>query len=193
MSQSIANYEKDWKTALDFTYTQRDISKDVSGKPKSVEVSQVNVVDGTPYSRVIGKDGHPLAAEEERKEQEKYRKAVDTREEETPEQRAHRIGKYVDEREFLKEIPDAFNMKLLGHETLNGRANYVVALTPREGYVPRSKNARIFSCIKGKLWIDEQDLRWSLAVADVIEHYLFWMDSCTYRAGRDDLVETGQG
>jgi hypothetical protein len=152
---------------------ERDITKDSSGQPKTVELSQVNVLDGTPYGRLVARDGRPLDAEEERKEAEKYRKILDTREKETPEQRARRIRKYEDERQFLNEIPDAFNMKLLGHETVNGRANFVVALTPKEGYVPESRNARIFPNIEGKLWIDEQDLRWTQAVANVIEPISF--------------------
>jgi hypothetical protein len=173
VAQSITNYEKDWKAALDFTYLESEVTKDPSGHPKSVEISQVNVLNGTPYSRLIARDGHPLDAEQDRKEADKYRKVLDTREGETPEQRAHRISKYEDERQFLYEIPEAFNMKLLGHETLNGRPNYVIALTPKRDYIPKSRNARIFPDIEGKLWIDEQDLRWTQADAYVIDPVSF--------------------
>src|ERR1700733_13548075 len=71
---SISNYEKDWNASLDFTYTEHDISKDPSGRIKTAEISQVSVLDGTPYNRLIGKNGQPLTAEEEEKENEKYRK-----------------------------------------------------------------------------------------------------------------------
>lgn len=169
VAQSIANYETDWKAALDFTYMERDVTKDSSGQTKTVDLSQVNVLDGTPYSRLIAKDGHPLDPEEARKEEEKYRKIFDTRERETPSQRARRIRKYEDERRFLQEIPDAFNLKLVGHEIVNGRPNYRIALTPKEGYIPKSRSARIFPDIEGTLWIDEQDLRWTQAVAHVID------------------------
>lgn len=167
VAQSIANYEKDWRAALDFTYMERDVSGDSAGRPKTAELSQVTVVDGTPWSRLIAKDGHPLDPEEARKEEEKYRKTIEERDHETPAQRERRIRKYQEERQFLIEIPDAFNMKLLGQETLDGRTNWVIALTPKEGYVPQSRNARIFPNIEGKLWIDEQDLRWTKAVATV--------------------------
>jgi hypothetical protein len=173
VSRSIANYEKDWKAALDFTYTEHEITNDSSGRPKSVEVSQVNVLNGTPYSRLIAKDGHPLAPDEALRENEKYDKTLDARERETAEQRARRVRKYEDERRFLYEIPNAFNIRLVGHETLNGRANYIIALTPKAGYVPQSHNARIFQNIEGKLWIDEQDLRWTQAVANVIDTISF--------------------
>ncbi len=173
VTQSIANYEKDWKAALDFSYTERDVNKGSSGQAKSIEVSQVNVIDGTPYSRLIAKDGQPLDAEEARMEAERYQKMLNARDAESSEQHARRVRKYEEERRFLNEIPDAFNMKLLGHETLNGRPNFVIELTPKQGYVPKSRNARIFSDIEGKLWIDQQDVRWTKAVANVIDTISF--------------------
>jgi hypothetical protein len=169
VQQSINNYEKDWSAALDFTYTEHDVTKSAGGQQKSVEVSQVSVLEGTPYSRLIAKNGHTLTPEEELREADKYRRAVETRDHETPAQRDRRLRKYREERAFLREVPDAFDIKLLGRETIDGRSNYVVQLTPKPGYVPQAKNARMFSAIEGKLWIDEQDLRWTKAVADVID------------------------
>lgn len=168
VGKSIANYENDWNAALAFTYTEQDVSKDASGRTKSVEVLQVSPLDGTPYSRTIAKNGHTLEGDEAAKENGKYDKAVESRGRETPEQHARRVSKYQDERGFLREIPDAFDMKLLGHETLDGRANYLIQLTPKADFAAKSKNARMFSNIAGKLWVDEQDLRWTKAEADVI-------------------------
>jgi hypothetical protein len=168
VSRSISNYDKDWKAALDFTYTEHEVSKDAAGRPKTTEVSQVTVLDGTPYTRLIGKNGHALTADESLKEDEKYQKAVSIRDRETAEQRSHRIGKYEEERAFLHEIPDAFDIRLRGHETIAGRANYVLELTPKAGFVARSRNGRMFGDIEGKLWIDQQDLRWTKGEANVI-------------------------
>jgi hypothetical protein len=168
VSQSISNYEKDWEAALDFTYTEYDVMKDGSGRPKTTEVSQVFVVDGTPYERLIGKNGHPLTAEEALKENEKYQKASTARDTETPGQHDRRLRKYEEERQFLCEVPDAFDLRLVGHETIGGRRNFVIQLTPKAGYVPKSRNARMFSDIDGKLWVDEEDLRWTRAEANVI-------------------------
>lgn len=173
VTQSITNYEKDWRAALDFNYIERDVSRNSSNQTRSVDFFQVNVIDGTPYKRLIARDGHPLDVEEARKEAERYQKTLDTRDKETAEQRARRIRKYDDEREFLKEIPDAFNMKLLGQETLNGRPNWVVQMTPKAGYIPVSKYARIFPDIEGKLWIDQEDIRWTKAIAKVTDTISF--------------------
>lgn len=167
--QSINNYDKDWRAALNFTYIEHDATKDAAGKVKTVEVSQVSVLNGTPYSRLIAKNGRPLSGEEAAKENEKYRKALSTRTAESPEQRARRVAKYQQERAFLHEIPDAFNIQLVGKEFINGRSNYVLQLTPKKGYVPKSRNARMFTDIEGKLWVDEQDLRWTKAEAEVTD------------------------
>jgi hypothetical protein len=169
VAKSISNYQNDSNAALDFTYTERDVTKDTLGNPKTTDVSQVFVVDGTPYSRLIGKNGHTLDPEETAREIQKYQKALVSREKETPEQRTRRLHKYQEQWQFLNEIPDAFNAQLLGHETIAGRVNYIVELTPRPGYVSQSKNARIFHDIRGKLWIDHEDLRWTKAEAEVTD------------------------
>ena len=79
VSQSISNYDKDWEAALDLTYAEREVTTDATGRPKATEVSQVMVLQGTPYSRLIAKNGHPLSPEEALGENEKYQKAVTVR------------------------------------------------------------------------------------------------------------------
>ncbi|HEY3840438.1 MAG TPA: hypothetical protein VGL72_27890 [Bryobacteraceae bacterium] len=169
VASSIFNYQKDWTAALQYTYTEHDVTKDDSPTRETVEISQISELGGTPYSRLIGKNGHPLSAEEARREEEKYRKVQSARDAETPDQRERRLRKYREQRAFLHEVPDAFNIKMLGRETIAGRPNYVIQLTPNPNYVPKSRNARMFADIAGKLWIDVDDLRWSKAEADVID------------------------
>ena len=169
VEKSIFNHDNDWSAALDFTYRLSDVTASGAGEPKTTEVSQISVLNGTPYTRLVGKNGSPLTPEEARREDEKFQKAAAVRDRETAEQRARRIRKYQEECRFLREIPDAFEMKLLGHETIEGRPNYVVELAPRAGFVPQSKGARMFPYIEGKLWIDEQDMRWTKAEANVVD------------------------
>jgi hypothetical protein len=169
VTESIANYEKDWRDALNYTYLEHQVSKDTTGNVKTTEVSEITVIDGTPYSRLIARSGNPLTGEEARKEEQKYRKAVSTRDAESSEQRSKRLRKYETDRRFLHEIPAAFDMLMVGTQSIDGRPNYVIHLTPRPGYVPQLRAARIFPCIEGKLWVDQQDLRWTKAEAEVID------------------------
>jgi hypothetical protein len=169
LTRSIVNYQKDWQASLNYTYTERDVTKDAAGRPKTTDVSQVTVIDGTPYSRLIAKNGHPLSGEEARHEEEKYKRTLAERDHESTEQRARRLRKHAEQWQFLAEIPEAFTIKMVGRETIAGRPNHVLSLTPRDGYVPKSKYARVFPSVQGKLWIDEEDLRWTKAEADVID------------------------
>lgn len=169
VTRSVLNYQKDWQASLDFAYTERDVTKDAAGRPKTTEVSQVTVIDGTPYSRLIAKNGRPLDSEEARREQAKFEKTLAERDKESPEQRSRRIRKHEEEWKFLNEIPKAFDIRLVGHETVGGRPNYVLEMTPKPGYSPNTKFGRIFASVKGKLWIDQEDVRWTKAEADVID------------------------
>lgn len=168
VTRSVVNYQKDWQASLDFAYTERDVTKDATGRPKTTEVSQITVIDGTPYSRLIAKNGRPLSSEDARREEEKFQKTLAERDKESPEQRARRIRKHQQEWSFLSEIPEAFNITLAGHETVGGRPNYVIEMTPRPGYTPKARFAHIFTSVQGRLWIDQEDLRWTKAEADVI-------------------------
>ncbi len=110
---------------------------------------------------------------EKRKEQQKYEKAVAQRHGETPAQRHKRIADYEKQRSFLKEVPDAFNFKLLGEEKYEGRPAYIVECTPNPKYQPRNMYSRIFLHIHAKLWIDKQDVQWAKAEANVTDNVSF--------------------
>ena len=169
--KSLANYQRDWHAALNYSYTEQDIEQKSGGK--MVSVSDVTTIEGTPYEKLISKDGHPLTEAEKRKEQEKYEKAVAQRHSETPAQRHKRIADYEKQRSFLKEVPDAFNFKLLGEQAYEGRPAYVVECTPNPNYQPRNTFSRIFLKIHAKLWIDKQDVQWAKAEANVIDTVSF--------------------
>ena len=59
------------------------------------------------------------------------------------EQRERRLHKYREQWQFLSDIPEAFEIRLIGHETLAGRPNYVLELTPRPGYVPKTRYGKV--------------------------------------------------
>jgi hypothetical protein len=167
VKKSIENYNRDWRAGMAWTYTETDITH--TDNTKTVDVSQVAPLDGTPYERLIMKNGRKLPPDEQRKEEQKYEKALKQREDESPSERAARIRKYESERAFIKEILEADNFKLLGQETVDGRPSYVIQLTPKPDYVPKSSHAAMLKHIEGKLWIDKQDVQWAKAEAHVID------------------------
>jgi hypothetical protein len=165
--QSIVNYDHDWREAMSWAYTKTDVSKDDNGK--KVDVFEVAPLAGTPYDRLILRNGQPLDAAEQRKEDRKYEKTLKERTGESPRQRAERIQKYAKARAFIDEVPNAYDFKLLGSELVDGRPAWVVQLTPLAGFVPESPYAAMLRHIEGKLWIDKQDTRWARAEAPVMD------------------------
>jgi hypothetical protein len=167
VEQSIVNYNHDWREAMSWSYIQTDMTQ--ADDATKIEAFEVIPLAGTPYDRLILRDGEPLDATEKRKEDRKFDKTLKERSEESPEERADRIQKYEKARAFIDEVPNAYDFKLLGSETVNGRPAWVVQLTPRMGFVPESPHASILRHIVGKLWIDKQDVRWAKAEAPVMD------------------------
>lgn len=165
--QSVANYQRDWHEAVNWDYQQTD-STHPDGT-KEVEVSEIEPLYGTPFERPISKDGQSLSPAEQKKQQRKYRKALNQRENEGSEERQARIQKYAQERAFIKDIPDAYTFKLLGEEDVEGRPAWVIQLKPRPGFVPALEHASMLEHIDGKLWIDKEDVQWAKAEAHVID------------------------
>ena len=167
--RSIEMDRKNEAVARNYTFLERDETRilDRSGKPKKAPESRtfdVTLLEGSPYRRLVKRNDRPLPPEEERKEQEKLRKSIEERRKETPAERQSRIAewerKQQRQRAPFQEIPDAFDLRLAGQETLDGRDVYVIAATPKPGYKPKLAAAANFPKIKGKLWIDKLDNQW---------------------------------
>lgn len=165
--QSIQNYERAWHEGMTWEYRQTDVTK--SDGAEEIDVSQIAPLDGTPYERLLLKDGHRLSPEEQKREERKFEKAARQREAETPEERRERIRKYEAQRAFVKDIPDAYTFQLVGEEPVNGRPAWVVKMSPKAGFVPTAPHAAMLEHIKGTLWIDKEDLQWAKVEADVID------------------------
>lgn len=172
VSQSIRNYERDWRAArTNWAYTQTDVaqSDDTQSDAMKVDVTEVTPLAGTPYERLVLKDGHPLTSAEQRKEERKYERALRQRENETSSERETRIRKYENERGFVKDIPEAYNFKLLGEEVVDGRPTWVIGMTPRPEFTPSEPHGAMLGHIEGKLWIDKEEVQWAKAEAHVID------------------------
>ena len=105
-----------------------------------------------------------LNAEQQKKEQDKLDRAAAKLEAEAPEERARHLADYEKEREkdreFLREIPDAFDFKLAGEEPIDGRETWVIQASPKPGYRAKYGDAKAFSKIEGRIWIDQSEYQW---------------------------------
>ena len=151
--------------ARNYTYLERQEERELdgSGKLKNLEVHtyDVTLLEGSPYRRLVAQNDQPLTAKEQKKEEEKLRQSNAGRSAETEPQKQQRIAdwrrKQEKQREPMHEIPDAFDLRLLPDETLNGRAMWVIDATPKPGYKPKLKSAFFFPKVKMRFWIDRQD------------------------------------
>ena len=166
--KSVELDQANWLRMRDYTWIARDSERhlDSSGRVKSEDSRawETVVLSGQPYRRNIERNGKPLPAAEQQKEQEKLDKAVARLARETPAQKEHRLAKFEEERrkdrEFLREIPDLYDFRLEGDASVDGHDAWVISATPKSGYRPKRSDARPLLKIKGKIWIDQAEYQW---------------------------------
>jgi hypothetical protein len=159
--------EENDKLLHDYTYTERDVQKtlDRKGKVKSTEIKTYDVMEvyGEPVQRLIAKDDKPLSVKDTAKEDEKIQKIIDKRKGESEEARKKREEREEKDRkqarEFVTEVADAYNFKLVGSEQLDGREAWVIDGEPRPGFEPHMREAKFLSKFHGRVWIDKSDLQ----------------------------------
>ena len=178
------------EVAQNYTYLQRlDVrALDGGGKVRHTDVKTWDVtrLEGSPYRRLIQKDDKPLPAKEEQEEQAKLRKSIESRRAETPEQRQQRLNGDAQKRkrqeEELKEIPDAFDLRLVGEETIDGEPVWVIEGTPRRGYKSKSKAAGYFLKMHGKIWVAKTDYQPVKIEAETQDN--IWIGAFLVRLGK---------
>jgi hypothetical protein len=90
----------------------------------------------------------------------------------------------------LREIPDAFIFRLAGEETLNSRPAFVIEATPRPGYQPVDRFSRLYTQVRGKLWIDRADFRWLKIEAELLDTVTFgWILVRIHAGSRVSLTQ----
>ena len=124
---------------------------------------------GEQVERLIEKQDKPLSAKEAAKEEEKIQGIINKRKNESENDRRKREDKErksrEEDRQFVKEVADAYNFTLVGTEPVSGREAWVINAEPRAGFQPRTKEGKYLPKFHGRVWIDQGDLQ--LAGMDV--------------------------
>ncbi len=179
--RSTDENRRNQKLAENYTYIERQDERGFDSRGHvqrhSLKSYDVTLTEGSPYLRLIARDDKPLPPEEERAEQQKLEKSIAQRRAETSAQREKRLAdwhhKREREREFLREVPDAFDFRMVGEETMEGRRVYVIDATPRSGFKPRSNDGKLLTKMKGRLWIDTETYEWAKAEAETVDTISF--------------------
>lgn len=175
--KSADNDVENTKRQRDYTYVQRteQRSLDGNGRVKSTESKtyEITVLSGEPVRKLIAKDDKPLTGKDSRKEDDKIQKLIAKYEKENENQRRKRIAKdektAEEDRQFVREIADAFRFRLIRTEAVEGRETYVIDADPIPGYKPKLKDAKILPKLRFRLWLDKVDTQWAKLDVECID------------------------
>ena len=169
--RSLATADRGWELQQRYKYIERDDEGhlDSRGHVRSEieDVVRILFVNGAPVEETIGHNGGPPTPAEKRKNQERIRKQAA----ETPAERSARLEKEKENRAFIQEVPEAFQFRLVGTDQIDGRPAWVLEAIPKAGYHAHTKYGKMFSKVRGKLWVDQQDYGWMKVDATVTEPF----------------------
>lgn len=188
------------KLQRNYTYVEREERHhlDSRGAVQKVESRTLEVLQiyGEDVERLTEKDDKPLPADETRKEDEKIQKIIDKRKNESEDDRRKRLEKEEksrqEDRKFVLEVADAFNFRLIGSEAINGRDAWVLEGEPRPGYEAKSREAKMLSKFKGRVWIDKYDDQWVKLDITAIDTLSFGLVLARIHKGTRIVVELTQ-
>jgi hypothetical protein len=175
--KSADNDLENTRRQRDYTYVQRTEQRGLDGKGrvKSTESKtyEIMVLSGEPVRKLIAKNDKALSAKDASKEDAKIQKLIARYEKENENQRRKRLATDAkaaeEERQFVREIADAFRFQLVRTEAVEGRETYVIDADPIPGYKPKLKDAKILPKVRFRLWIDKADTQWSKLDVECID------------------------
>jgi hypothetical protein len=167
--------------ARNYTYLMRQDERqlDAAGNVLSHESRtwDYTMLEGSPFHRLVERDDHPLSAREQKVEEEKLRKSIEDRRQETAEQRARRIADWdraqQKRREPLRELPDAFDFRFAAEDSISGRPMYVIDATPHPGYRPKSASTAFLTKVRARFWVGKSDYQWTKFDMETLETVAF--------------------
>ena len=195
--QTAENDMANDKRQRDYTYIQREEESKLNGKgqAKSTETktSEIMEIYGEQVERLIAKDDKPLSDKDAKKEEEKIQKVIDKRKNESEEDRKKREAKEEKEREqnrqFVREVADAYNFRFAGIDSLAGRDTYVIDGEPRPGYEPHLKEAKILPKFRFRAWIDKDESQWKKLDIQCIDTVSFGLFLARIHKGSRIVIE----
>jgi len=175
--KSVELDQANWLRMKDYTWTAHLLEKHLDSnsnvKSQDSRAWETIVLSGEPYRRMLERNGKPLGADDQRKEQEKLDKAVAKIDHETPEEKERRLAdfekKRQKDREFLMEVPNIYDFHVDGEAEIDGHLAWVISATPKSGYEPKLHDAKPLLKIKGKIWIDKGEYQWLRLEAETLD------------------------
>jgi hypothetical protein len=196
--RSVEQNDKNWKAAPQYSFTETDVI--AKGGKTTRRTYRVRMIDGSTYNELIAENGEPLSGARAAAEKQKLDQETARRRAESPAVRQRRIAAYERERRqdhaLMREMMKAFDFQLAAQESVNGRNCYVLSATPRPGYRPISRDTKVLTGMRGKLWIDSAEYQWVKVHAEVFRPVAFGLFIAHVEPGTEFTLEeapVGQG
>jgi hypothetical protein len=183
----------------EFTYRQRLQERQYDGSGKLKQTSdrtwEISFMEGSPYRRLVARNGQPLSADEQKFEEERMRFTAEQRRKESKTEHNKRVGEWErrqkKQREPVMEVPDAFELTLATEEPVDGAPAYVIDATPKPGYKPRSSSGSYLPQMKARFWIAKKDFQWLKMDAQTLDTISF--GGILIRLAKGSNLEIEQG
>ncbi len=160
-----------------YTYTQRgtldELDSNERVKRHEERLSQMVLIEGEPYMRLVEKDGKPLAERDAKLELERERKF---RQRLADRKRRKEEGKKDDaDLDLNEDLMSKYRFELIGSEMVNGRPAFVVSFEPkRNDLAVHGRLDRLLNKLAGRLWVDRQDYVIARADMHLAENITAW-------------------
>jgi hypothetical protein len=194
LRRSVELDQKDNERLKDYTYIRISEFKNDQNRADvaSNRTSDVTMLAGRPYVRLIALNGKPLSEKQARIEQEKMDREFAKRRHESASDKAKREKRDAQDRKFLLQAPDAYTLRLEGVEQISGKPAWVISGEPKPGFHPQGSGieTQILKKVRGKVWIDQAEYRWVRVEAEVLEALTFALS--VFRIGPGARFESEQ-
>lgn len=182
VARSIAASDRNWREAPHYVFEERDLEEklDSRGKVKTrtFNTYEVMVLEGSEYRRMLRHDDKPLTPDEQHAENAKFEAEKKRRQSESAVVRDRRIGKYEKERQqdhaMMREMGDAFDYRIVGEPVMSGHKCWLLEATPKSGYVPKTRDTKVLTGMRGKMWVDQETYQWVRVEAEVTRPVSFY-------------------
>jgi hypothetical protein len=173
MKRSIDRDVDNFEQQKNYTYEQHEQDREFDSKggvtKTETETSEVLILGGRPYEKVIAKNGKPLSESAARKEQDKMDRELAKRENLSDAQKARLEKERAENRKLLRQLTDAFTFRLDGEESISGKPAWLIDAEPNPDFKPTSLQAKLLTKLRGKVWVDQSEYQWVKAEAEVLD------------------------
>lgn len=174
--KSVAASQRNWEEAPHYSWVEHDVEGklDSHGRVKSEKdkTFRLVVIDGSEF-KIPHSAGETAVAEEQSIEAERQR-----RQRESASERSKRVAKYqkerLQDRAMMKEMAEAFTFKLDGEKIVDGHDCWVLDAEPKPGYIPKTRDTKVLTGMRGRMWVDKQSAQWVRVEAEVIHPVSFY-------------------